>query len=83
MLVKALSYLFSPIGRLLAMAGLVVMFVAVVFVRGRKAGVLSERSRQQREIQRAEKRFNEIDNQRPDVNGAYERLRERSKTSRR
>lgn len=47
-MVALLTWLWSPLGRALALAGVALAFVAAVFLKGRAAGVASQRARQQR-----------------------------------
>jgi hypothetical protein len=82
-MISAIKFMVSPIGRGLAFVGAALVFVAVIFARGRKAGVQSEQARQQEIVNQAEEQFDAIDDERPDFDSAIDRLRDRSKGGRR
>jgi len=75
-----IKWLWSPIGRVLGFAALVLIAIGTVFVRGRSAGVQSERARQQRRLDRNRRTWDVIDRERPDFDRAIDGLRNRSRT---
>ncbi|MGV1835214.1 hypothetical protein ACQZ6C_10670 [Rhizobium rhizogenes] len=74
-----MTWLYGKLQAYLAVAGAIIVAVAYAFLKGRAAGVQSSVSSINKETQQANAKFQKIDSQPPDFDGAISRLRERSK----
>ena len=73
-----LLYLGSKLKGWIALAGGIVVTAAFIFLKGRSAGVASERAKVKKEHERIQNKWNEIDNRPVDFDDAIGGLRRRS-----
>jgi len=75
---KLAALVLSPLQRIAAIAGIVLLGVAVFAAKFRRQGRDAERARQQRARDKVRRNWDEIDRDDVDVDDAVERLRERA-----
>jgi hypothetical protein len=74
-----MTWLYGKLQSYLAVAGAVIVALAYVFLKGRAEGVHASEAAINKETQEANEKFQQIDAQRPDFDGAVSKLRDRSK----
>lgn len=75
---SAINWAFGKVQAYLATAGVIIAAVAYAFLKGRASGVKSSTDSIAKQTQKVNEKFQEIDSQRPDFDGAIGRLRQRS-----
>jgi hypothetical protein len=74
-----MTWLYGKLQAYLAVAGVFIVAIAYAFLRGRSAGVQASATSINKETQQANAKFEKIDSQLPDFDGAIGKLRDRSK----